>query len=171
LGIASAAGVLLALTSAGAAGTLAAATPYTVIAGQYFHATNLGPNQDTSCDILYDLYVPAGASAANPVPSILTTNGFGGSKDSQIKQAQIFAQHGYEVLSYSGLGFGGSSCLVYADAWQWDGRAASELVSLLGARPEVIKDAPGDPRVGHGAAPTGDSSSSRWPPPIRASTQ
>src|SRR5207245_7998698 len=38
--------------------------------------------------------------------------------------------------------------LVYADEPDWDGRAASQLVSMLGNRPEVLKDGPDAPRVG-----------------------
>ena len=115
-----------------------------------FHATGLGPAANHSCDILYDLYVPNSASSTNQVPAILTSNGFGGSKNDQAGNAGLWAGNGYEVLSYSGLGFGDSSCPIELDSPAWDGRAASELVTLLGTRPEVIKDnaATNDPRVG-----------------------
>jgi len=128
---------------------LAASTlvTYTKTANQHFTATGLGGN-DQSCDIIYDLYVPDDATAAHQVPAILTTNGFGGSKDSQDSVADLLAKNDYEVLSYSGLGFGGSSCNIEVDSPEWDGRAASELVTFLAARPEVAKDAPGDPVIG-----------------------
>jgi len=128
-----------------------AATPtYTVAKDQDFHVTHIGPNHDTSCDVFYDLYKPNDASASHQVPAILTTNGFGGSKEDQDGEAALWASHDYEVLSYSGLGFGGSTCLIYADDVDWDGQAASQLVDWLGgaAHPEVLKDAPGDPRIG-----------------------
>ena len=108
----------------------------------------VGPNNDQHCNIIGDLYVPATASAANPVPAILTTNGFGGSKDDQAGLGAYGASHGYEVLSYSGLGFGGSGCNIELDDPDWDGKAASQLITFLGRRPEVKKDGPGDPRVG-----------------------
>src|SRR3989454_3013696 len=57
--------------------------PYTKISDQTTRATGLGPNRDQYCDVLYDLYVPNSASPSSPVPAILTTNGFGGSKDDQ----------------------------------------------------------------------------------------
>ncbi|HZP15055.1 MAG TPA: hypothetical protein VFA96_04460, partial [Nocardioides sp.] len=60
------------------------------------------------CLIVGDLYKPASASRHHRVPVILTTNGFGGSKDDQAGLAKVAARHGYGVLSYSGLGFGGS---------------------------------------------------------------
>src|SRR5947207_15199008 len=69
-----------------------------------------GPDGATPCDIVGDLYLPNSASSTNRVPAILTTNGFGGSKDDQAGMGKAFAQRGYAVLSYSGLGFGGSSC-------------------------------------------------------------
>ena len=42
-----------------------------------------GPANDQHCDVVGDLYRPASATKANPAPAILTTNGFGGSKDDQ----------------------------------------------------------------------------------------
>jgi len=130
----------------GSAATVATGVVKT--SGLHFTATKLGPNGDQSCDVVYDLYVPGDASATHQVPAILTTNGFGGSKNDQASVAQMLASNDYEVLSYSGLGFGGSSCSIELDSPEWDGRAASDLVNLLAARPEVAKDAPGDPVIG-----------------------
>ncbi|MHB8670575.1 MAG: CocE/NonD family hydrolase [Acidimicrobiales bacterium] len=108
----------------------------------------VGPHDDQHCTVLGDLYVPNSATPASPVPAILTTNGFGGSKDDQADLGAYAASHGYEVLSYSGLGFGGSGCNIELDDPDWDGKAASQLITFLGQRPEVVKDHPGDPRVG-----------------------
>ncbi len=58
-----------------------------------------------------------------PAPAILTTNGFGGSKDDQKKTAEFYASQGYVVLSYSGLGFGGSGCKITLDDRDYDGKA------------------------------------------------
>jgi cephalosporin-C deacetylase-like acetyl esterase len=108
----------------------AAAPAYTV---QTLHfAVTTGPAGETPCDIVGDLYLPAAASSASRVPAILTTNGFGGSKDDQADWGADFATKGYAVLSYSGLGFGGSSCKITLDDPDWDGKAASQLVSYLG---------------------------------------
>jgi ABC-2 type transport system ATP-binding protein len=84
------------------------------------------------CDIVGDLYTPADAAAGHRVPAILTTNGFGGSKDDQAGMARFLAAQDYAVLSYSGLGFGGSGCQITLDDPDWDGQAASQLVSFLG---------------------------------------
>jgi len=85
-----------------------------------------------SCHIEADLFKPHGASASNRVPTILTTNGFGGSKADQAGLGRAFAQRGYAVLSYTGLGFPDSGCKVSLDDPAVDGVAASHLVTFLG---------------------------------------
>jgi ABC-2 type transport system ATP-binding protein len=156
----------LAAVSLGSAALVAspghAAEPYTV---QTLHfKVTTGP-ADQVCDIVGDLYTPADASSVNRMPAILTTNGFGGSKDDQAGIGKAFAKRGYVVLSYSGLGFGGSDCKITLDDPDWDGVAGRQLVSYLGGAGgiaftddthttpapalDVVKlDAPGDPRVG-----------------------
>ena len=142
-------GLVAGLLAAAPPGAAADSTPpYTKTSDQTTRATGLGPNRDQYCDVLYDLYVPNSASPSSPVPAILTTNGFGGSKDDQASEADLFARNGYLVLSYSGLGFGGSSCAIEIDSPEWDGRAASHMVDLIAARDDVIEDGPNDPRVG-----------------------
>lgn len=136
----------LGVPARGSAATVASA--FTATTGLHFTATGLGPAANQSCDVVYDLYVPNDATASHQVPAILTTNGFGGSKNDQASVAALLANNDYEVLSYSGLGFGGSSCNIELDSPEWDGRAASELVTLLASRPEVAKNAPGDPVIG-----------------------
>src|SRR3954447_17746585 len=83
-----------------------------------------GPPADRHhCDIVGDLYKPSSATSRHRAPAILTTNGFGGSKDDQAAMAKAQAARGYVVLSYSGLGFGGSGCKVTLDDPDYDGRA------------------------------------------------
>src|SRR3954452_15870555 len=91
-----------------------------------------GPMNDQHCDVVGDLYRPASATKANPAPAVLTTNGFGGSKDDQADMAKLMASRGYVVLSYSGLGFGGSGCKITLDDRDYDGKAGSQLVTFLG---------------------------------------
>lgn len=100
------------------------------------------------CSIIGDLYRPVDATATHPVPAVLTTNGFTGSKDDQTAMAEVLASHGYAVLSYSGLGFGGSGCKITLDDRAHDGRAGSQLVSYLGSLDWIKHDGPDDPRVG-----------------------
>jgi predicted acyl esterase len=108
----------------------AADAPYSVTTLHF--KVNVGPTGSQVCDIIGDLYLPAGADSTHRVPAILTTNGFGGSKDDQAGLGKAFAQRGYAVLSYSGLGFGGSDCKITLDDPDWDGVAGRQLVSYLG---------------------------------------
>jgi hypothetical protein len=66
------------------------------------------------------------------VPTILTANGFGGSKANQAGVGRAFAQRGYAVLSYTGLGFPDSGCKIALDDPAVDGVAAPRLVTFLG---------------------------------------
>lgn len=109
---------------------------------------HVGPGNATTCDIVGELFRPNDASPAKQVPVILTTNGFGGSYTDQQSLARYFVRNGYDVLTYSGLGFGGSGCAIELDSPEWDGAAASQLISYLGQQPETQKDGPDDPRVG-----------------------
>ena len=110
---------------------IAAAQSYTVKT-LHFSVTVGPPGAEQQCNIVGDLYKPADASAAHPDPSVLTTNGFGGSKDDQAAFGKELASQGYVVLSYSGLGFGGTSCPIELDDPAYDGREASQLISFLG---------------------------------------
>ncbi|MGW4320890.1 CocE/NonD family hydrolase [Streptomyces sp. NPDC004684] len=114
---------------------------------------------DRTCAIDADVYRPAGVDRAHPAPAVLTTNGFGGSKNDGSTNATgaALARRGYVVLAYSGLGFGRSGCLISLDHPGIDGRAASGLIDFLagaraaddGARADYVTlDRPGDPRVG-----------------------
>lgn len=128
-----------------------AAGQYTVTALKFTVQTG-----GRTCTIDADLYRPAGVDRA---PAVLTTNGFGGSKSdgSTDATAKAFAQRGYVSLAYSGLGFGGTGCLISLDDPTIDGAAASELIDFLGGKRAaddgtkadfVTLDGPGDPRVG-----------------------
>jgi pimeloyl-ACP methyl ester carboxylesterase len=123
---------------AAAIGLAASASVPALASAQGFHKrtihliVHVGPRNATRCNVIADLYKPNSASQARPVPAVLTTNGFGGSKNDQAGLASNLASRGFAVLSYSGLGFGHSSCRIELDSTQWDGAAASQLVTFLG---------------------------------------
>jgi predicted acyl esterase len=124
----------------------------------------VGPQRDKPCTVTADIYKPDGASRRRPAPAILTTHGFGGNKadGNQTAIGKGFVSQGYVVLSYSGLGFGGSGCKIHLDDPDWDGVAGKQLVSVLAGRKPftseasgttgriryVAEERPGDPRVG-----------------------
>ena len=106
----------------------------------------VGPKDDIGCTVKADLYRPEGVDAAHPAPAILTTNGFGGAKDDegQSAGASAFAKAGYVVVSYSGLGFGGSDCKITLDDRDHDGKAGRQLVDVLaGTRDYTVDDGSG----------------------------
>jgi len=86
--------------------------------------------------------------AKTPAPAILLAHGFGGSKADLDTQARSLARHGYVVLAYTARGFGRSGGLIHLDAPAYEVADASKLISYLASLPQVLKDAPGDPRVG-----------------------
>ncbi|MGH3444963.1 MAG: CocE/NonD family hydrolase, partial [Nocardioidaceae bacterium] len=116
------------------------------------------------CLVNADIYKPDHTSRTHRRPAILTTNGFGGSKDDSNETAigKGFVREGYVVLAYSGLGFGGSGCKIYLDDPDYDGKAGSQLVDVLaGEHPYtssstgkrhrihyVATNGPGDPKIG-----------------------
>jgi putative CocE/NonD family hydrolase len=124
----------------------------------------VGPSGDQPCRVTADVYRPDSATRTHKAPAILTTNGFGGSKDdgNQTAVGRGFVREGYVVLSYSGLGFGGSGCKITLDDPDYDGRAGRQLVDVLaGSRTftdettgstgrirYVARERAGDPRVG-----------------------
>lgn len=154
--------ILLALVVPAAAG---AQTPGNYSERNFKLTAMVGPNGDQKCTIDARIYRPNGVDAARPAPAILATNGFGGNKDEFKTLAPSYANRGYVFLSYSGLGFGESTCKIELDNPNWDGKAASALIDYLGGgRPDdggtridyVIRDSadhaggstPNDPRVG-----------------------
>lgn len=108
-------------------------------------SVKVGPGRKTTCSVLGELFVPKGAKHD---PAILTTNGFGGSYTDQVALAELAVRYGYVVLTYSGLGFGGSGCNIELDSRAYDGEAASQLVSYLGTLKAVKKDGKDSPVVG-----------------------
>src|SRR5215472_16165264 len=106
-----------------------------------------GPDGTTPIPLDTTYYQPDGASAAHPVPAVLLAHGFGGTKDSVASDTQDLAAHGYAVLTWTAEGFGGSGGQIHVDSPDWEVRDAQRLIDWLAARPEVRKDAPGDPRV------------------------
>jgi len=126
----SVAAAAMALVVCAGAATTAQAAAYRA---QTLHfIVHVGPGNATACNIIGALYRPTAATKADPAPAVLTTNGFGGDYTDQEGLAANLATDGYVVLTYSGLGFGHSSCRIEMDSPQWDGEAASQLITFLG---------------------------------------
>lgn len=81
-------------------------------------------------------------------PAVLLGHGFGGSKDDVRAQAEQLARDGYAVLTWSARGFGASGGEIGLNDPDHEVKDARKLIDWLAARPEVLLDKPGDPRVG-----------------------
>jgi predicted acyl esterase len=150
---------VLSVTGLLAAPGASAADP-TITSTELQFEVTVGPDDDTTCLVDADIHVPSTATAAAPAPAVLTTNGFGGSKDDQDGAGQALGREGYVTLSYTGLGFPDSGCKITLDDPDYDGKAAKQLVDFLGGTKAdtaghtvdfyaaVAQDAPGDPKVG-----------------------
>ena len=112
---------------------------------------HVGPANATTCTVLGDLRIPSSVSRSRPAPgAVMATNGFGGGKDDigpngNGAYGARFAEQGYVTLSYAGLGFGGSSCLIYIDDPAYDGKAGSQLIDFLGGVKGVARTSDGKP--------------------------
>ena len=106
-----------------------------------------GPEGTTPVPLDTTYYVPHAASTAHPVPAVLLAHGFGGTKASVASDAEDLAGRGYAVLTWTAEGFGASGGQIHVDSPDWEVRDAERLIDWLAARPEVRRDAPGDPRV------------------------
>ncbi|MEV7563574.1 CocE/NonD family hydrolase [Streptomyces tanashiensis] len=81
-------------------------------------------------------------------PAVLLGHGFGGSKDDVRAQAEDLARDGYAVLTWSARGFGASTGEIGLNDPDHEVADVRKLIDWLAARPEVLLDKPGDPRVG-----------------------
>ncbi|MFE7382433.1 alpha/beta fold hydrolase [Streptomyces zhihengii] len=91
-------------------------------------------------------YFTAGGEGRRP--AVLIGHGFGGSKADVREQAEKLARDGYAVLTWSARGFGASTGSIGLNDPEHEVADVSRLIDWLAERPEVQRDADGDPRVG-----------------------
>ena len=103
-----------------------------------------GPGQDGTIALDTTLYLPA----TTPAPAVLVAHGFGGTKASVDADARALVDRGFVVLAWTARGFGASGGQITLDSPDHEVADARALVDRLAARPEVVQDGPGDPRVG-----------------------
>ncbi|HWG93443.1 MAG TPA: CocE/NonD family hydrolase [Mycobacteriales bacterium] len=128
---------------AGAAALPAAANPEPTVRTQVVRSFDGTPIKST-------LFLPPGASSANPVPVVLRTHGWGGAGETEVGTGTLakLVDAGYAVLTWDARGFGESGGEVHVDKPEFEGRDVSALLDWLARRPEIQKEAPGDPLAG-----------------------
>lgn len=95
------------------------------------------------------LFLPPGASVTAQVPLVLRTHGWGGTGETAVRGTLAkLLEAGYAVITWDSRGFGKSGGSVDTDSPALERRDASALIDYAAARPEILLDGPGDPRVG-----------------------
>jgi ABC-2 type transport system ATP-binding protein len=99
--------------------------------------------------IVATLMLPAEASRRHRVPVVFQTHGWGGTREeSPGGFTARLLENGYAVLTWDSRGFGDSGGEANVDSPEFEVRDAQALIDFVAKRPEILTDAPGDPRMG-----------------------
>ncbi|MBK5307297.1 MAG: alpha/beta hydrolase [Frankiaceae bacterium] len=106
------------------------------------------PDTPGPVQICYTMFKPAGATAKQQVPILLEGHGWGGSRTTDPAVFAPYLSHGYGVISFDQRGFGDSGGKAQTMDPDVEGVDVRKLIDLAAAQPWVLKDRPGDPRIG-----------------------
>jgi ABC-2 type transport system ATP-binding protein len=106
------------------------------------------PGSTAKVQICYTVFKPRGASATHPVPMIMHSHGWGGSRTTDPARFSKWFKAGYGVLSFDQRGFGESGGHAYVENPAVEGHDVRSLVKLISRLPWVRQDGRGDPRLG-----------------------
>ena len=106
------------------------------------------PGSSEKVPICYTLFRPGGASRTSKVPVIVHSHGWGGSRTEDFRSFGDFLAKGYAVLSFDQRGFGESGGQAQVMNPYYEGRDVAALVRMLASQDWILKDGPGDPRMG-----------------------
>jgi hypothetical protein len=111
---------------------------------------NSVPEPDTTeaVPICYSLFRPAGADAAHPVPMVLHSHGWGGSRTTDPASFEAWLKAGFGVLSFDQRGWGESGGKAHVENPAYEGKDVQGLVDVVAGLDWVAKDNPGDPVLG-----------------------
>jgi ABC-2 type transport system ATP-binding protein len=106
------------------------------------------PGTTAPVPICYTLFRPAYATRKSPVPVIMHSHGWGGSRTRDAASFRPWLRGGYAVLSFDQRGFGESGGTAQVENPDVEGHDVRALVDLLAAKRWIEQDGPGDPRLG-----------------------
>jgi ABC-2 type transport system ATP-binding protein len=106
------------------------------------------PGETTPVQICYSIHKPASASKAKPVPMVLHSHGWGGSRTKAATSFSTWLDQGFGILSFDQRGFGESGGKAHVENPAFEGQDVIKLVDLVATLDWVQKDRPGDPRLG-----------------------
>jgi ABC-2 type transport system ATP-binding protein len=98
------------------------------------------PGSDDPVQICYTIHQPAGASAARPVPMVMHSHGWGGSRTSTAGAFDDWLAQGFGVLSFDQRGFGQSGGLAHVENPDLEGQDVIGLVDLIASLDWVAKE-------------------------------
>ncbi|HUR68291.1 MAG TPA: alpha/beta fold hydrolase [Candidatus Thermoplasmatota archaeon] len=129
--------------------TAAVAAPSFLVPAQAASQTTGSMTSFDGTSIVYTLFLPEGASAESPVPAVLMTHGWAGSRTATPTGAVArLLGAGFAVLTWDSRGFGQSGGFVELDSPAYEVKDTMALVDLLAANDAILQDDAGDPRVG-----------------------
>jgi ABC-2 type transport system ATP-binding protein len=139
-------GVVLALGLAPASPSSAAA--HTATDGCLPSVPETDPLEPGPVEICYTLFQPAGASADAPVPMVLHSHGWGGSRNRETSSFQGLLDAGFGVLSFDQRGFGESGGKAHVEDPAFEGEDVINVVDFVAGLDWVRQEAVGDPVLG-----------------------
>jgi pimeloyl-ACP methyl ester carboxylesterase len=111
-------------------------------------ATNSSITSVGNVKIAYTLFKPAAASAANKVPMILHSHGWGGSRSTDLAAWADWLNAGFGILSFDQRGHGASEGVASVEDPNLEGQDVRKLIDLVASLDWVELDGPGDPVLG-----------------------
>ena len=106
------------------------------------------PGASDPVQICYTLFRPAYASRKHPVPVIMHSHGWGGSRTTEAAAFQKWLDAGFGVLSFDQRGFGESGGQAHVMNPAYEGKDVTRLVRFVSRLDWVRRDGKGDPRLG-----------------------
>src|SRR5688572_32129637 len=126
--------------------SVAATTPAAVATGVKVTSGCLtsvpDPGTTEPVQICYTLFKPAGARAKKPVPMILHSHGWGGSRTTDPAVFEPWLDAKYGVLSFDQRGFGESGGTAQVENPDIEGHDVRALVDLIASKGWVKKESP-----------------------------
>jgi ABC-2 type transport system ATP-binding protein len=137
-------GLSLAVTTAPAS----VAAEHTATDGCLPSVDETDPLEPGPVEICYTLFQPAGASAGSPVPMVLHSHGWGGSRNSAPDSFQGLLDAGFGVLSFDQRGFGESGGKAHVEDPAFEGEDVINVVDFVASLDWVRQEAANDPVLG-----------------------
>ena len=106
------------------------------------------PLEPGPVDICMTVFKPASASAANPVPMVLHSHGWGGSRTKTPESFQDLLDAGFGVISFDQRGFGESGGKAHVEDPAFEGQDVINVEDYVASLDWVQHQSPNDPVLG-----------------------